>query len=256
MVEYNQMIEQEGWWVCSEGRNLWLPQGQLPYGTASELGLNIDNARQIGEYQGKPCWLVCQQHPTDMESVRRLLGTNKPLFQLAGRGVQLAEFYRAHRWCGYCGSEMNRSEKEFACLCDHCGERYYPQIAPCIIIAIRKGRQILLAQHQRHKQPIFTVLAGFVEAGETLEECAHREVMEESGITIKNLRYVASQPWPFPHSLMCAFTAEYDSGEIEIDPKELKSAEWFDTSQLPKIPEIGTIARRLIEDTVVLCRQD
>ncbi|WP_241650481.1 NUDIX domain-containing protein, partial [Rosenbergiella collisarenosi] len=95
-----------------------------------------------------------------------------------------------------------------------------------------------------------------VEAGETLEECAHREVMEESSIRIKNLRYVASQPWPFPHSLMCAFTAEYDSGEIEIDPKELKSAEWFDVSQLPKIPEIGTIARRLIEDTVVLCRQD
>ncbi len=256
MVEYNHMTEQEGWWVCSEGRDLWLPQGQLPYGKAEELGLDAERARKIGEYQGRPCWLICQQQPTEMENVRRLLGINKQLFQLAGRGIQLAEFYRSHRWCGYCGATMNRSEKEFACLCDYCGERYYPQIAPCIIIAIRKGRKILLAQHQRHKQPIFTVLAGFVEAGETLEECAHREVMEESGITIKNLRYVASQPWPFPHSLMCAFTAEYDSGEIDIDPKELKSADWFDVSQLPKIPEIGTIARRLIEDTIVLCREE
>lgn len=242
--------------MASEGRNLWLPNGQLPYGKASDLGLNTEHAKQIGEYQGKPCWLIYHQQSTDMENVRRLLGADRQLFQLAGRGIQLAEFYRSHRWCGYCGAKMNRSEKEFACLCDQCGERYYPQIAPCIIIAIRKGRHILLAQHQRHKQPIFTVLAGFVEAGETLEECAHREVMEESGIKIKNLRYVASQPWPFPHSLMCAFTAEYDSGEIEIDPKELKSADWFDVSQLPKIPEIGTIARRLIEDTVVLCRQD
>ncbi|MBT0728413.1 NAD(+) diphosphatase [Rosenbergiella australiborealis] len=249
-------MEHEGWWVVSNGRKLWLPDGELPYGTASGLGLEGKHARQIGEYQGKPCWLLCHEPSMNMESVRRLLATDRLLFQLAGRGVQLAEFYRSHRWCGYCGTQMHHSDKEFACLCEGCGERYYPQIAPCIIVAIRKGDSILLAQHHRHKQPIFTVLAGFVEAGETLEECVHREVMEESGLSIKNLHYVASQPWPFPHSLMCAFTAEYAGGEIIIDPAELKNAAWFNVSQLPKIPEIGTIARRLIEDTVALCRQD
>ena len=256
MVKLNWGREQEGWWVCSDGRSLWLPKDNLPFGSAKSLGFDIDQARQIGEYQGKPCWLICQAQPTEMQSVRRLLTADKLLFQLAGRGVQLAEFYRSHRWCGYCGTEMRRSLTEFACLCQHCGERYYPQIAPCIIVAIRKGENILLAQHQRHKQPIFTVLAGFVEAGETLEECVHREVMEESGIKVKNLRYVASQPWPFPHSLMCAFTADYESGEITIDPQELRSADWFHVSQLPRIPEVGTIARRLIEDTIVLCRRD
>ena len=256
MGKNDRVMTQEGWWVCSDGRNVWLPNGEIPYANAADLGLDVSLARQIGEYLGKPCWLLCQSQPADMENVRRLLNADKQLFQLVGRGVQLAEFYRSHHWCGYCGSEMQHSAKEFACLCENCGERYYPQIAPCIIVAIRKGDSILLAQHQRHKRPIFTVLAGFVEAGETLEECAHREVMEESGLKIKNLRYVASQPWPFPHSLMCAFTAEYESGEINIDPHELKSAGWFNVSQLPLIPEVGTIARRLIEDTIVLCRRD
>ncbi len=136
------------------------------------------------------------------------------LFQLAGRGVQLAEFYRSHHYCGYCGHAMHPSKTEWAMLCGHCRERYYPQIAPCIIVAIRRDDPILLAQHTRHRNGIHTVLAGFVEVGETLEQAVAREVMEESGIEVKNLRYVTSQPWPFPHSLMTAFMAEYDSGEI------------------------------------------
>lgn len=256
MINKKSEVQQEGWWVVTDGKQLWLPQGELPFGTANHYQLAGETSRQIGEWKGKPCWLVCGTRPNDMASIRQLLAVDTEIFQLAGRGVQLAEFYRSHRWCGYCGNEMHHSEKEFACLCAHCGERYYPQIAPCIIVAIRKGHQILLAQHLRHKKPIFTVLAGFVEAGETLEQCVHREVMEESGITVKNLHYIASQPWPFPHSLMCAFTAEYDSGEINIDPTELKAAFWFNSDQLPLIPEIGTIARRLIEDTVVLCRSE
>lgn len=245
----------EGWWLVSNGKQIWLPNGALPYGTAGQWAISGE-ARQIGEWQGQPCWLVCATQPADMGSVRQLLAEDPLLFQLAGRGVQLAEFFRSHRWCGYCGETMHASKRELAVLCAHCHERYYPQIAPCIIVAIRRGQQILLAQHLRHKQPIFTVLAGFVEAGETLEACVHREVKEECGITVKNLRYVASQPWPFPHSLMCAFTAEYAAGEIAIDTTELKSAAWFDAKELPAIPGIGTIARRLIEDTVILCREE
>ena len=141
-------------------------------------------------------------------------------------------------------------------LCSHCRERYYPQIAPCIIVAIRRDDSILLAQHVRHRNGVHTVLAGFVEVGETLEQAVAREVMEESGIKVKNLRYVTSQPWPFPQSLMPAFMAEYDSGEIVIDPKELLEANWYRYDDLPLLPPPGTVARRLIEDTVAMCRAE
>ncbi|CAJ0995702.1 NADH pyrophosphatase [Sodalis praecaptivus] len=146
------------------------------------------------------------------------------------------------------------SKTEWACLCDHCHERYYPQIAPCIIVAIRRDDQILLARHSRHRGDIYTVLAGFVEVGETLEQCVAREVMEETQVQVKNVRYVTSQPWPFPHSLMMAFMADYDRVDIQHDPRELLDAGWYRYDALPLPPPPGTVARRLIEDTVALCR--
>ncbi|HAB74602.1 MAG TPA: NAD(+) diphosphatase, partial [Pantoea sp.] len=127
-------------------------------------------------------------------------------------------------------------------------------IAPCIIVAIRRGDEILLANHTRHRNSIYTVLAGFVEVGETLEQAVAREVMEESNVRVKNLRYVTSQPWPFPHSLMMAFMAEYDGGDLQIDNKELLDAAWYRYDALPQLPPPGTVARRLIEDTVAICR--
>ncbi|MDU1356698.1 MAG: NAD(+) diphosphatase, partial [Citrobacter freundii] len=210
----------------------------------------------IGEWEGETVWLVQQQRRHDMGSVRQVIDQDVGLFQLAGRGVQLAEFYRSHKFCGYCGHPMRPSKTEWAMLCSHCRERYYPQIAPCIIVAIRRDDSILLAQHVRHRNGVHTVLAGFVEVGETLEQAVAREVMEESGIKVKNLRYVTSQPWPFPQSLMTAFMAEYDSGEIVIDPKELLEANWYRYDDLPLLPPPGTVARRLIEDTVAMCRAE
>lgn len=245
-----------GWWVVSHYHKLWLPGGALPYGQAGEWGLEGLTARQIGEWQGEPVWLICQQQPQDMGSVRQIIDQDAGLFQLAGRGVQLAEFYRSHHYCGYCGHSMHPSKTEWALLCSHCRERYYPQIAPCIIVAIRKGDSILLGKHVRHRNGVYTVLAGFVEVGETLEQAVSREVMEESGIRVKNLHYVSSQPWPFPQSLMMAFTAEYAGGEIAIDRKELLDAGWYRYDQLPLLPAVGTVARRLIEDTVARCRAD
>ena len=148
------------------------------------------------------------------------------------------------------------SKSEWAMLCSHCRERYYPQIAPCIIVAIRRDDAILLAQHTRHRNGVHTVLAGFVEVGETLEQAVAREVMEESGIRVKNLRYVTSQPWPFPQSLMTAFMADYADGEIVVDKKELLTADWYRYDDLPLLPPPGTVARRLIEDTVAMCRAE
>ncbi|QMV53318.1 NAD(+) diphosphatase [Ewingella americana] len=248
--------QHNGWWVISHEGKLWLPQGELPFGDAAQFSLIGKIGRQIGEWQGAPVWLVRQAMDNNMFSARQLLDQDKGLFQLVGRGVQLAEFYRSHKFCGYCGHEMQVSKTEWAALCSHCRERYYPQIAPCIIVAIRKGEEILLAQHVRHRNGIHTVLAGFVEVGETLEETVAREVMEESNVRVKNVRYVSSQPWPFPNSLMMAFMAEYDGGDIKHDPKELLSAGWYRFDALPQLPPVGTIARRLIEDTVVLCRAE
>ena len=124
-------------------------------------------------------------------------------------------------------------------------------------MGIRHEDKILLAHHVRHKHsPLYTVLAGFVEVGETLEEAVAREVFEESNIRIRNIRYVSSQPWPFPHSLMMGFLADYDGGELRHDPSELTSAAWYRYDQLPQIPPPDTIARRLIEDTIANIRQD
>ena len=255
-MEHNITNSDRGWWIVSHEQKLWLPKGELPHGDASKFQLEGIDGRQIGEWGGEPVWLVCQNRRQEMGSVRQLIDQEPELFQLVGRGVQLAAFYHAHKFCGYCGHEMYASKSEWAMLCGHCRERYYPQISPCIIVAIRRHDHILLAQHNRHRNGIFTVLAGFVEVGETLEQAAAREVMEESRIRIKNLRYVTSQPWPFPQSLMTAFMAEYDSGDIVIDPKELMSAGWYRYDQLPLLPPAGTVARRLIEDTVALCRAE
>jgi len=256
MMEQEILSVDAGWWIVSQEHKIWLPKGELPHGDAGSLGLTGRSGAPIGEWQGEKVWLIRGTYPQDMGSLRQLLDQDTGLFQLAGRGIQLSEFYRSHRWCGYCGHEMHPSKTEWACLCGHCRQRYYPQIAPCIIVAIRRGEEILLAQHTRHRNGIFTVLAGFVEVGETLEQTVAREVMEESSIRVKNLRYVSSQPWPFPQSLMMAFMADYAGGDINIDPKELLSAGWYRYDALPQLPPAGTVARRLIEDTVAICRAE
>lgn len=246
---------ESGWWFVSQNGLLWLPQEEIPQGTSAEWQLVGETAQLIGEWQGEPVWLISKSMPDDMLTVRTLLDQDKELFQLAGKAVQLSEFHRSHKYCGYCGHKMHWSDYEWACLCSNCKQRYYPQIAPSIIVAIRRDDHILLAKHARHRSGLYTVLAGFVEVGETLEQAVEREVMEESQIKITNLRYVASQPWPFPHSLMLAYMADYKGGEINIDKHELLDAQWFRYDQLPiNLPPPGTVARRLIEDTVILCR--
>lgn len=255
-MEQRLQGDESGWWLLSFAGKLWLPKGEIPHGFSREYSLAGENAHRIGEWQGEAVWLVCKEQTKDMTSVRQLLDEDRGLFQLAGRAVQLEEFYRAHKFCGYCGHKMYISDREWACLCHNCRQRYYPQIAPCIIVAIRREDKILLAQHNRHRGGIYTALAGFVEVGETLEQAVAREVMEESNINVTNLRYISSQPWPFPHSLMMAYLADYESGDLKIDTSELLDADWFHYDKLPQLPPAGTIARRLIEDTIALCRSE
>jgi NAD+ diphosphatase len=173
---------------------------------------------------------------------------------LAGRAVQIKEWDKTHQYCGQCGSKVIQLEFERAKKCPVCTHTTYPRLTPAVIVSIERqsksGSEILLARNKRHPAGFFSVLAGFVEPGESLEECIRREVREEVGIEIKNIRYFGSQPWPFPNSLMIAFTAEYLSGTIRLEEEEIEEAGWFRANALPKVPPRISIARKLIDSFV------
>ena len=180
--------------------------------------------------------------------LRSLLGLiDDDTFRVAGLASQIINWDNTHRYCGQCGTLMEVKKDERAKICPKCGFVSFPRISPAIITAVIKDSCILLARAHRFPPGLYSVLAGFVEPGETLEECLKREVREEVGIEVKNIMYFGSQPWPFPHSLMIAFTSDYAGGEINIDKNELGDAGWFSSSNLPQIPIRGTIARELIE---------
>jgi NAD+ diphosphatase len=164
------------------------------------------------------------------------------------RAFHLADWDRRTQFCGTCASPMERSSREIAKTCPSCGTTSYPQIAPAVIMAVVKDGKLLMANSRRHTGPIYSVLAGFVEAGETLEHAVSREVHEESGVLVRNIEYFSSQPWPFPNSLMIAFTAEWASGELTRDDEEIADIGWFTPAEIPsRIPSSYSVARRLIE---------
>jgi NAD+ diphosphatase len=182
------------------------------------------------------------------EGVRSLFGTiSDSFFSVIARALEIVEWDRTSRFCGSCGAATMLKAGELAMECTACGQLSYPRISPAVIVAILRDEKILLARANRFPSGFYSVLAGFVEPGETLEQCAKREVREETGIEVKNLRYFSSQPWPFPHSLMVAFTAEYAAGEIRIDPSEIADAGWYSADALPLIPDPITVARKLID---------
>jgi len=166
---------------------------------------------------------------------------------LLSRAFQVSEWARTHRYCGVCSSEMHKSDRELCFRCPNCGFSAYPRVSPAMMVLIKRNDQILLARHSTYAQVRYTALAGFVEAGEDIESAIHREVFEEVGLRVKDLRYFGSQSWPFPHSLMIAFTAEYDGGELRLQEDELDDAVWVGPGdELPPIPPEESIAGRLI----------
>lgn len=232
--------------------------GMIAVPTADSDDLqNISSAyiSHIGDYNGYPCYaldgdngFLSSKPEYSYSKIRSLFeAIPEDLFRLAGKAAHLVHWSRNHAFCGRCGSPMNNDEKERAKRCSSCGNLVFPRIAPAIIAAITNGDRILLAQGNRPGFNFYSVLAGFVEPGETLEECVAREIKEEAGIDIKNIRYFASQEWPFPDSLMIAFTAEYAGGELVIDTNELRAAEWFTKDNLPAIPGKLSVARKLID---------
>jgi NAD+ diphosphatase len=176
------------------------------------------------------------------------------LLALAARAFQVVDFDRNHRFCGRCGTPTRPRDNERAKECPACGLVAYPRVSPAMMALVTRGKELLLARANRFTTGMFSALAGFVEPGETLEDCVRREVREEVGLEVSGLQYFGSQPWAFPHSLMIAFTARYAGGDIVPQPDEIADARWFPLDALPDLPSPMSIARRLIDGTVASLR--
>lgn len=182
--------------------------------------------------------------------LRALTGSEDPVLAAhsapACRALGLLNWHNASRFCGRCGHPLDDHHSEIARRCPSCDRLFYPRISPAIIVLVRKEGKILLARHAARNQDVFSCIAGFLEHGESLEECVAREVREEVGISVKNIVYVGSQSWPYPDQHMVAFYADWASGEISPDHAEIAEARWFDPDNLPNSPMRGTVAWNLI----------
>jgi NAD+ diphosphatase len=219
-----------------------------------ELDLKPSEVQYFGLLDESPCFtgeIVDQVVPGNgltLKGIRSLFNViDKKVLMVIGLANHLVLWQRNHKYCGNCGTPMEDKKDERAKECPKCGLINYPRISPAIIVAVLKGDQILLARSRRFPGGFYSVLAGYVEPGETLEECVRREVFEEVGIEVKNIQYFGNQPWPFPDSQMIAFTADYSSGDIKPDESEIVDAGWFSPDNLPEIPGKISIARSLID---------
>ncbi len=221
-------------------------------------GLNMEEALHIGELDHVSCYAIFDRTEhgieipgTEWVGLRLAYGKfDYEMFQIYGGARHLLLWAENNRFCGRCGNPMALKSDERCFLCPSCGFTSYPRISPAVIVSIEKDGKLLLARSGRFPGGMFSVLAGFVEPGESLEECVRREIKEEAGIEIKNIRYFKSQPWPYPDSLMIAFTAEYADGELSIDANELVEAAWYGPDELPVIPRKFSVARALIDHFV------
>lgn len=212
----------------------------------------------LGTLDGAACWAVDLDGDGVADLALDLDGGLVPLmglygrvddvrWTLAGRAVQLVDWDRTHRYCGRCATPTEPATGERARRCPACGLLAFPRLAPAVITLIERDGEALLARGRTFPVPMYSCVAGFVEPGETLEQAVHREVHEEVGVELAAVRYIASQPWPFPHSLMIGFEATWASGEIVIDEREIVDAQWFRADDLPMIPPGMSIARTLID---------
>jgi NAD+ diphosphatase len=209
-------------------------------------------ALYLGDLDGEACFAVeGASELGEAVALRQLFGAlSDEEFTLAGRALGLTAWDRDHRFCGRCGGDTERSASERVRTCAKCGFGAYPRLSPAVIMLVERDGRALLARNARFPLPFFSTLAGFVEVGETLEQAVAREVEEEAGVLVENIRYFGSQPWPFTGSLMVGFTAQWAGREIQADPTELADANWFEPHALPTVPPKLSIARELIDDFV------
>lgn len=222
-----------------------------------KLNVQYENEFFIGELEEKSCFAIEASSEIQLIDNFQLIPLNEigslideELFLIAGRANQVLNWDNTHRFCGKCGSKTENKKEELAKVCPNCNYVMYPVICPAIIVAVTKGDQILLAHNRGFKNNLYSLIAGFVEAGEDLQSTVKREVFEEVGIKVKNVKYFKSSPWSFPNSLMVGFFAEYESGEIKVDGNEIVDADWFTRDNFPNIPKKFTLARKIIDEFV------
>jgi NAD+ diphosphatase len=251
-------------WFVFRGAELLVtaaPAVALPCCThPNSLGMMPRRTQYLGVLGGQHCFTAelaagaAAPEGWVWQGLRGLFGAlDDAQFALAGRALQLVDWDRTHLYCGACGAATAPRTSERSRECPACGLVAYPRLAPAVMALVRRGRELLLARSPRFAKGVYSALAGFVEPGETLEQCLEREVHEEVGIRVREVRYFASQPWPFPHSLMIAFFADFAGGEIRIDAAEIEDARWFDIENienLPRLPARISIARRLIDAAI------
>ena len=227
----------------------------LEYSELASLGVDFEQAHYLGRLDDLDCYAVefepDVEPPNDalFEGLRALYGRlPEDHYAIAGRAVQILLWDQTHRFCGRCGTPTVNAPAERAKLCPQCGLLSFPRLSPAVIMLIRRGDEFLLARNRAFAEGFVSVLAGFVEPGESLEEAVAREVHEEVDLHVDDIHYFGSQPWPFPHSLMIGFTASYTSGEIHPQADEIVEAAWFNRhGDLPLLPGKLSIARRLID---------
>ena len=220
---------------------------QIPVAPPTELKpwttvINVDGVKAY-----------CIEQPIVDSECYEMCGLRQSYYRLssedylkAGKCHELLYWDQNTKFCGVCGGLM-KFHTDISKRCENCGKEVWPQLATAIIVLVYKGDKVLLVHAKNFRSDYYGLVAGFVETGETLEDAVYREVREETGLQIKNLRYFASQPWPYPCGLMVGFIAEYDGGEIHLQRSELSKGSWFDRNHLPKIPEKLSIARQLID---------
>ncbi len=246
------------WWIFRESALLVQETDTgttLPHvENIAPFGMTPLRTQYLGTLDGDHCFAAEVDKETEPPEGMRFEGLRAlyqrlpdDLFFLAGRAVQIIAWDRTHQFCGHCGTRTVYHKVDRATECPHCGLVNYPRIAPAVIVAVERGGELLLARNANFPAAFFSVLAGFVEAGESLEETVRRELREEVSIEVKDIRYFGSQSWPFPNSLMVGFTAHYASGEICVDTNEVAEAAWFRYDTLPRVPPGLSIARKLID---------
>jgi NAD+ diphosphatase len=250
------------WWFAIQGNKLLIQANgsstAVPFTPhLDEFGLKILRQHFLGSLDDSPCYAVelaegiSLPEGMALEGLRQVYGRlDEDFFWLGARALQIVDWDRTHQFCSRCGNPTVLRQTERSRECARCGQLHFPRLAPAIIVLVERENHILLARSRHFAPGIFSVLAGFVEPGETLEEAVAREVKEESGIRVKEIRYFGSQPWPFPHSLMIGFTAVYAGGEIALEDSELEAAGWYTADNLPPQPGKISIARKLIDSFV------
>ncbi|MGB0467591.1 MAG: NAD(+) diphosphatase [Pontibacterium sp.] len=230
---------------------------RLEEGDAEALREAAEAEYDLGDFRGVIQRLLILKSGQELEladdserwGLRALLAAaeDEEHYGLLSRAAQIATWHNNHRFCSRCASPLVKHREDLALHCKGCGLAQYPRISPCIIVLVRRGEQCLLAHAAHFDEGRYSTLAGFIEAGETAEAAVAREIMEEVGIAVKNISYHCSQSWPFPHALMLGYFADYESGEVMPDGKEILDAQWFSVEALPLIPPPFTIARKLMD---------